>query len=78
MSYGNLYIIATPIGNADDITLRAIKTLKEVDIISCEDTRVTSKLCKMHNINYKGKLLSYHEHNAEKMMPRILKNFKTV
>ena len=72
MKYGTLYIIATPIGNLDDITIRAIKTLKEVRVISCEDTRVTSKLCNIHNIECKGKLISYHEHNAHKMLPKII------
>jgi len=76
MKYGTLYIIATPIGNLDDITIRAIKTLKEVAIISCEDTRVTSKLCNIHNIECKGKLISYHEHNAHKMLPKIINELK--
>jgi len=76
MKYGTLYIIATPIGNLDDITLRAIKTLKEVGVISCEDTRVTSKLCNIHNIECKGKLISYHEHNALKMLPKIINKLK--
>ena len=76
MKYGTLYIIATPIGNLDDITIRAIKTLKEVKVISCEDTRVTSKLCNIHNIECKGKLISYHEHNAHKMLPKIIDKLK--
>ena len=72
MSYGNLYIIATPIGNSDDITLRAINLLKNLEVIACEDTRITSKLCKIHNIECKKKLISYHEHNSTKMIPKII------
>ena len=70
MSYGNLYIIATPIGNSDDITLRAINLLNNLEVIACEDTRITSKLCKIHKIDCKNKLISYHEHNSTKMIPK--------
>ncbi|PPR29826.1 MAG: Ribosomal RNA small subunit methyltransferase I [Alphaproteobacteria bacterium MarineAlpha9_Bin2] len=76
MEFGNLYIIATPIGNKDDITLRAIKTLKDLDFISCEDTRITAKLCYIHDIVCKGKLIPYHEHNSYKMLPKIIKKLK--
>ena len=72
MSYGNLYIISTPIGNSDDITLRAINLFKNLEIIACEDTRITSKLCQIHNIDCKNKLISYHEHNSTKMIPKII------
>ncbi|HZB93994.1 MAG TPA: 16S rRNA (cytidine(1402)-2'-O)-methyltransferase [Stellaceae bacterium] len=65
-----LYLVATPIGNAEDITLRALKTLAAADVIACEDTRVTAKLLALHGIE--RPLLSYHEHNAEHMRPIIL------
>ena len=68
---GSISVISTPIGNSDDITIRAIKTLNEIDFIACEDTRMTSKLCRIHKINYRGKLISYHDHNSDKAMPLI-------
>ena len=60
-----------PIGNARDITLRALDTLAAVDAIACEDTRVTGKLLALYGIS--GSLISYHDHNADKMRPAILK-----
>lgn len=65
-----LYLVATPIGNLMDITLRALQVLKEVDVIACEDKRVSSKLLNHYGIS--KPLLSYHDHNAEQMRPRIL------
>lgn len=65
-----LYIVSTPIGNMDDISLRALDTLAGVDRIACEDTRHTRKLLERHGIN--ARLLPYHEHNAEHMRPAIM------
>tara|TARA_B100000686_G_scaffold351311_1_gene449723 strand:+ start:14618 stop:15478 length:861 start_codon:yes stop_codon:yes gene_type:complete len=73
---GTLYIIATPIGNSQDITLRALNKLNTLDLITCEDTRITSKLCNIHKISVKGRLMSYHDHNAKKMIPIIIKLLK--
>ena len=62
---GCLYVIATPIGNYDDISIRAIKLLSLVDILLCEDTRKTKKLLSHLKINYNN-LISYNDNNAEK------------
>lgn len=65
-----LYLIPTPIGNLDDITIRSLKTLELVDVIFCEDTRETQKLLKKYNI--KNKLISCHEYNEEEMTSKVL------
>jgi 16S rRNA (cytidine1402-2'-O)-methyltransferase len=65
-----LYLVATPIGNLGDITLRALETLAGVDIIACEDTRITRRLTERYGIS--AELKPYHEHNAVMARPKIL------
>jgi 16S rRNA (cytidine1402-2'-O)-methyltransferase len=69
-----LYIIPTPIGNLEDITLRALRILKEVDVILAEDTRQTSKLLKHYEIT--KKLVAHHQHNEHKTLERIIDSIK--
>src|SRR5512134_3075076 len=66
-----LHLVATPIGNLGDITLRALETLAGVDLIACEDTRITRRLTERYTIS--AQLKPYHEHNAEAARPQILK-----
>lgn len=67
---GTLYIVATPIGNLEDITHRALRVLREVDIIACEDTRHTRKLLNHYDI--KTKVTSYHDHNERERTVELL------
>jgi 16S rRNA (cytidine1402-2'-O)-methyltransferase len=67
---GTLYIVATPIGNLEDMTLRAIRVLKEVDLIAAEDTRHTRKLLTHYDIH--TRLVSFHEHNEITAVDRIV------
>ncbi|MBI1871607.1 MAG: 16S rRNA (cytidine(1402)-2'-O)-methyltransferase [Chlamydiae bacterium] len=71
---GQLYIVATPIGNLEDISLRALRTLKEVHLIACEDTRQTLKLLEFYQI--KTPLVSYHDFNEEKRAHELVEKLR--
>ena len=78
-TYGTLYIVATPIGNLEDITLRALRILKEVDCVLCEDTRTTGKLLSKYEITVKT--MSYNAHstaNKESVIIRMLAEGKNL
>ena len=68
-----LYIVSTPIGNLDDITLRAIEVLKKTDIILCEDTRHSLKL--LNHLKIKKRLISYHKFNEKKQVLNVIEHF---
>src|ERR1700727_1690912 len=70
----SLYIVATPIGNLEDITLRAVRILKEVDVIACEDTRQTQKLLNHYGID--TRTTSYHEHNELTRSAELVKDLQ--
>lgn len=69
-----LYLVGTPIGNLEDMTFRAVNTLKNVDFIACEDTRVTMKLC--HHYEITTPLKSYHEHNKMKQTTYLIEQLE--
>ena len=71
---GNLYIVGTPIGNLNDITLRALEILKNVNIIACEDTRQTLKL--LNHFEIKNKLVAYHKFNEKEKSPNLIKELQ--
>jgi len=75
VSPGTLYVVATPIGHRDDLTLRALKILGQVDLIAAEDTRKTRRFLELHGL--KGSFISYHEHNEKERTPQILKKLQT-
>ena len=72
LSSNSLYIVSTPIGNLDDITLRAVNVLKESDIILCEDTRHSIKL--LNHLKIKKKLISYHKFNEKKQINSVIEH----
>ena len=67
---GTLYVVATPIGNLEDITLRALRVLREVDVIAVEDTRRTARLLNHHAIS--TRTISFHAHNARARVPQLI------
>ena len=69
-----LHLVATPIGNIEDITLRALAVLQGADVIACEDTRVTAKLLTRHGVA--TPMLAYHDHNAERVRPLLLERLR--
>ena len=69
-----LYLCPTPIGNLEDITIRTLHTLKSVDVILCEDTRVSQKLLSHYNIS--KKTMSFHKYNIKKRMPEVIELLK--
>ncbi|MEA3230436.1 MAG: 16S rRNA (cytidine(1402)-2'-O)-methyltransferase [Thermodesulfobacteriota bacterium] len=71
---GTLYVVATPIGHRDDITLRAIRILADVDMVAAEDTRHTGRLLAHHKIP--TRLIAYHEHNEARQTPRLIDRLK--
>ncbi len=72
---GTLYVVATPIGNLEDITLRALRTLREVDLIACEDTRRVRKLLTHYGVT--KPLMSYHEHNEERAAAALVERIES-
>jgi 16S rRNA (cytidine1402-2'-O)-methyltransferase len=72
---GTLYLVATPIGNLQDITFRAVETLKSVGVIACEDTRHTKKL--LNHFGISNKLVSYHEHNETERAEELVEVLKS-
>jgi len=74
-SAGTLYVVATPIGNMDDITVRALDVFGRVDLVAAEDTRHSGKLLKHHQI--KCRLMSYHEHNEKERTPLLVERLKS-
>jgi 16S rRNA (cytidine1402-2'-O)-methyltransferase len=73
---GKLYIIPTPIGNLEDITHRAVRLLKEVDVLYAEDTRTTGNLLKHFGID--RKIVAFHQHNEHKILQRLVEEIQTI
>lgn len=69
-----LYVVGTPIGNLEDMSVRAVRTLQQVDFIAAEDTRVSLKL--LNHFEIKKPMVSYHEHNAREVGPQIIRRLQ--
>ena len=67
-------MVATPIGNLADISLRALEVLAKADLVACEDTRTTRKLLTAHGIS--AKLTAYHDHNAARVRPKLMERLE--
>src|SRR5690625_338368 len=72
--HGKLFVVPTPIGNLDDMTFRAVDTIKQVNVVLAEDTRHTKKL--LHHFQIKQALISYHEHNRMQRIPQIIEKLQ--
>jgi 16S rRNA (cytidine1402-2'-O)-methyltransferase len=72
---GTLFVVATPIGNLEDITLRALRVLREADLIAAEDTRRTARLLARHSIS--TSMISFHEHNTRRVVPQLLSRLQS-
>jgi 16S rRNA (cytidine1402-2'-O)-methyltransferase len=72
---GTLYVVATPIGNLEDITLRALRVLREVDVIAAEDTRRTARLLSHHGLSTPA--VSFHEHNTRSRVPQLISRLES-
>ncbi|MGX6428942.1 16S rRNA (cytidine(1402)-2'-O)-methyltransferase [Levilactobacillus yonginensis] len=72
---GHLYLVPTPIGNLDDMTFRAVKTLQNADLIAAEDTRNTQKL--LNHFEIETKQISFHEHNTQERIPQLIAKLQT-
>lgn len=69
---GTLFVIATPIGNLEDVSLRSLRTLRGLDVLACEDTRVTRRLLQRYAIPAPARVVAYHEHNEQRVGPSLL------
>jgi len=74
LAIGVLYLVGTPIGNLEDMTFRAVRTLKEVDVIAAEDTRHTGKL--LQHFQIKTPQISYHDHNTQQRIPQLVERLQ--
>jgi len=74
MKNGTLFIVATPIGNLDDITKRAIDIISSVDFVACEDTRVAGGL--LHHLGIKKELISLHQHSSDEKIDYIIRELR--